>query len=72
MGASTGEMTRVVESLLPLACIAVAMAVALLVLASANGPREIRDTRWACLNLNGAALDSASTPRQGGSSVEPA
>lgn len=69
---STLDTTRVMESLLPLAFLAVVIAVILLTLASLYGPAEIRDTLWACLNLNGAASESASGPGQGGSSVEPA
>ena len=72
IAASTWEMTRVVEALFPLGCIAVAIAVVLLVLARVYGPSEIRETLWASLSLNGAAFDGTSTPGQGGSSVEPA
>ncbi|HZZ28421.1 MAG TPA: Clp protease N-terminal domain-containing protein [Pirellulales bacterium] len=69
---ANGDFTTAVSLLAPLCGAAFAVAGAYLLLARFRGPTEIRDTLWACLNLNDA--HSAATPGSTGSgnSFEPA
>jgi Clp amino terminal domain, pathogenicity island component len=50
---STWDWERVTDSLSPMGAVALAAAVVEFVLARVRGPIEIRDTMWACLNIDG-------------------
>ena len=49
---ATWDWERVIDSLYPMGAVALAAAVVEFVLARVRGPFEIRDTMWACLNID--------------------